>query len=597
MPEVRNTTEITVTHGPSLRAPFSAVIGDLDLPVASGTRAAEFARCMESWLPADCLSRLHLPQQGDDLPQLALLLAQAFTETRGCMNLPATCGATETRGWIALGYYDALATQYALRFALAALQGVLTGKDSAALKSRANTTLNMQRRRQPNNTTRALMRMARARDIPLYPIAAESQIWQYGQGCKAWHLHTASTHADSTTGVMLQQNKAQSNELVRRLGLPGVEHGLAAQPQQALVLARQLSYPLVVKPLDSGQGYGVTVNIHNAEEVSAAFKKAMRYSRLRQVIIERWVAGDDFRLMVTGGRFQWAIRRSPPEVTGDGASTIAELIARKNAGIAQDLIDNGFGKPVTVDDEVRRTLAAHGWNPEHRLPAGQIARLRSNANVSTGGSFTDVSAATHPDNRAMAETIARAFRLDSVGIDFLTPDIARSWRDVKCAVIEVNATPMLFSDDHAECLLENKFPGGGNGRIPSALVLCDTPASCNRLSGTFAQSSSGTGIAACNSVRLNGLIRPFRNSTDTGAAVQALLLDPACEALIVICTMNDIRQHGLPLDRFDVCAWTEGANPDHALHELLKVSCGKTMQISAGSVADALQTVLLRAHK
>ena len=409
-------------------------------------------------------------------------------------------------------------TLYALRFALAVLQSLHTNADDAVMKSRATAALNLQFQRQPKYSSRALMRMAEARSMPVYAVSAELQIWQYGQGCKAWHLHSASTHADSTTGVMLQQNKAQSNELVHRLGLPGVEHGLAARPRQALALAAQLGYPLVVKPLDSGQGYGVSVNIQNAEQVAAAFEKAVKHSGARKVIVERYVAGNDFRLMVTGGCFQWAIKRTPPEVAGDGSSSIAELIERKNAGLSHDLIKKGFAKPVAVDDELRRTLALSGLQLEDRLPAGAIVRLRSNANVSTGGSFTDVSSTIHPHNCTMAETIARAFRLDSVGIDFLTPDIARSWRDVKCAVVEVNATPMLFSDEYAELLLECKFPGGGNGRVPSALMLCGTSASRDQLFAAHAQCPPGMGMATRTGARLNGLLRRFANHTNAGAA-------------------------------------------------------------------------------
>lgn len=386
---------------------------------------------------------------------------------------------------------------------------------------------------------------------------------------------------------MLQQNKAQSNELVHRLGLPDVEHGLAAQ----------LGYPLLVKPLDSGQGYGVSVNIQNAEQVAEAFGKVVKHSGTRKVIVERYIAGNDFQLMVTGDRFQWAIKSTPPEVTGDGSSSIAELIERKNAGLSYDLVKKGFAKPVVVDEELRRTLALSGLHLEDRLPASAIARLRSNANIFTGGSLIDLSGMIHPDNRPMAETIARAFRLDSVGIDFLTPDIVRSWRDVKCAVVKVNTTPGLISDEYAGLLLECKFPEGGNGRIPSSLVLCDTSVSRDQWFAAHAGCLPSMGTATRTGACLNGQQRRFANQTNAGAAAEALLLDPACESLVAICTLSEIRRRGLPLDRFDVDAWTTDAEPDPGLHELLKFACRTTVTISAELPAQALHDVLMHASK
>jgi len=595
MPIHVNHMAVTVTQGPGLRAPFAAVIGDFDIPAYPLTDAADMVARLSQWLPKAIGGRLSAQGTIDNLPYWVMRLAQAITEARGKMDLPADCGYDRHRGWVSLGYYDAAATRQALQFALDATLSALQRVDAAAaMKPRADVVVNMQLLSQPDAQARALMRAARERKLPVYSVAGGSIIWQYGQGAKAWHLHTSATQSDSTTGVMLQQNKVHSNELVRRLGLPGVAHGFASSPQRALALAKQLGFPLVIKPLDSGRGAGVTVNVNHLDEVNTAFKNALRWSRKRQVIIERYVKGSDYRIMVTGGKFQWAILRKPPEVVCDGISSIAELIEKKNAGIPHTDMERGFAKHVAVDDEMRRVLATQKMNLDNRPPAGTVIRLRANANVSTGGSFVDVTSDIHADNRAMAEIIARVFRLDSTGIDFLTPDIRQSWRDIPCAVIEVNATPMLFCDTHARQLIACKFADGEDGCIPSLLVLCDNPAQGRQLYAQLGRPARGVGIATPAVARLDGFERRLSTSDDTSHAVKSLLLDPACEALVAICTTDEVRQNGLPLHRFDACLITPGAEPERALQDLMTAACGNVTGIAVDAIAENLPELLAR---
>lgn len=579
---------ITVTRGPSLRVPFAAVIGDFDLSPKSTALDASILPLLARWLPPECLSRLKTPETVNDLPQWIERLTLAITEMRGRLGCPSACGSTPTRGWVALGYLDPQTTQNALRIAHTVLDATLTGMDDATIKSRATDAINFQQQLRASDTTRALVRASRLRNIPVYPVAPELQIWQYGQGHKGWRLHYSSTQADSVPGFLMQQNKAVSNNMVHRLGLPGTEHGLATRLQQAVVLARRIGYPVVIKPLDSGQGYGVTVGVRNAEEVAAAFSLAMKYSRQRSVIVERYVAGDDYRLVVTGGRFQWGMRRNPPEVMGDGVSSIAALIARKNAGLSAEQVDAGFVKPVKVDYALHRTLAVQGWKVDGRPPQGDVIRLRSVANLSTGGSFTDVTAIVHPDNRAMAETIARAFRLDNMGMDLITPDIERSWCDVDCAVIEVNTTPMPVSEAYAMQLIDSNFPNGDDGRLPSLLVLADNPAQMRQLYGTWNQPGRGVGIAAPNRARLDGLERRFAAVGNAHRAVTSLLLDPACNALLILSTFDGIRRHGLPLDRCSAAVWLTASGPDADIRALLDSACDQTMRTTADAIPETL---------
>ena len=151
MAERANDIALSVTHGPSLRVPFAAVIGEFDLPAEAGINLTEGIRRLESALPADCLARLQAPAQPDDPTQWALRIAQSLTEARGRMDLPATCGARSPR-LMALGYHDAVATQHAMRTAAAALRAALAGADTAALKPLIDTTLYFSAAANPGNT-------------------------------------------------------------------------------------------------------------------------------------------------------------------------------------------------------------------------------------------------------------------------------------------------------------------------------------------------------------------------------------------------------------------------------------------------------------
>jgi cyanophycin synthetase len=152
----------------------------------------------------------------------------------------------------------------------------------------------------------------------------------------------------------------------------------------------------------------------------------------------------------------------------------------------------------------------------------------------------------------MAEAIARCFRLDTVGIDFLTADITKSWREVRCAVIEVNSSPAFFADAEARLLLGRTFPGTCTGRIPSAIVVSTDP---SRVKEAFSvlQGGGGTvGFVERASISLGGESRGIGDDR-LAERVQALLLDPTCEALVIACTPEEIIKQGLPLDRCNLC--------------------------------------------
>ena len=391
---------------------------------------------------------------------------------------------------------------------------------------------------------------AAARGIPARSVGGSGEVWRLGLGSASRHFIAAATDCDTFTGVVLAHNKVWAAMLVRRLGFPTTVQRLATDADAVVQQARAIGFPVVVKPFAAGMGLGVCADIRDESGLAVAWNAARPFAP-QGVLVERHVAGLDHRLTVFGGRLAWAVVRHPARVIADGTSTICELIAAENTrrttvGRPSEL------KSIEIDAEIEQQLRQAGLALDSRPPAGAEIRLRSVANVARGGTIEDCTARVHPDVRAMAEAIARTVRMDSLGIDFITPDISRSWREVSCAVIEINQTPSLFTAAHVEALLERHFPAGNDGRIPTVLLVEANPALVDMVAGWFTAAGCDTGVTTTHATFLAGAPRCLPG-TPLADRVEALVADPACQALVVAMPPAEIDRAGLPLDRFDLC--------------------------------------------
>ena len=573
--------------GPSTLAPHPVVVADLRSPFDGRLQPTQIEAGLSQLLPGDRTPRFSLPQTEMDFPTLAALFAGAVQDWHGSTSLPVqTQSLDDGRNRILMGYSDAQATVVALQTGLE-LAAVLFSQsadrnvDAAALSALMQRARSVMQGRQADPITRAMMQAARTRNIPFYPVSEGSRIWQYGQGCRGIQFFEAANHFDSLTGIKLATDKFLSNQLVRRLGFPGVVHGVADTVEAAGRIARQIGYPLVVKPLDSGKGKGVTMNVAEERALAEAFSRAAAIAPGR-VLIERQVAGGDFRAVVIGGRMTWVVQRVPPHVIGDGVHTVTELIDAENARRTPALAA-GFIVALTPDADMQAVLARQGLGPGDRPAAGTLVRLRDIANVAVGGMIEDCSARIHPDNRDLFETIARGFHLDAAGIDFVAPDIAISWRDQPCAVIEVNQTPGFSSDARAQIVIDEKFAAGADGRIPTVVVveaegdLLETAAALLQARGLRTGCSTSTATLLDRQPRCG-------QSASLPERVQALLLDPGCEALALAVTPEGLAQHGFPLDRCDVVLLDRGTELSATLRSLVDACAAAVIEVDTASL-------------
>lgn len=262
-----------------------------------------------------------------------------------------------------------------------------------------------------------------------------------GSGANALIFNSTMTEATTALGVALARSKSVTASLLALRGLPVPKHRLVKSAQDAVKVASELGYPVVVKPDDRDGGIGVNAGLMTAEQVTQCYEQAVAISP--NVLVETHVAGQDFRITVDNGQVVKVIGRQAGGVLGDGGQTIAQLVAEI---AASKPALRGTKSILSIDAEALELLAERGMTAASVPPAGEFVVLRRRANMSTGGTSRDAMADMHPDNARLAIRAAEALRLDLAGIDLIIPDISVSWMLCKAAICEVNAQPQISTE-------------------------------------------------------------------------------------------------------------------------------------------------------
>src|SRR5262249_23414416 len=267
------------------------------------------------------------------------------------------------------------------------------------------------------------------------------QLIQIGQGTHRRFLFDSTSDATGAISRLMAQDKQLTNRLLRVAGVPVLAMAEVMSEAAAITAAERIGYPVVVKPCHGGQGRGVSVHLTSAAEVAAAYKLAT--ATPDSVIVEKFATGDDYRVLVVDGRVVSAARRVPAHVVGDGQHSVAALIDRLNQDPRRGHDHDKLLVLVEIDAAMVALLGEQGLTPDSIPAEGRHVSLRRTANISTGGTALDATAALHPDNKAILERAAATMTLSIAGIDFLSDDIARSWREVSGVVLELNPFPGL----------------------------------------------------------------------------------------------------------------------------------------------------------
>ena len=294
-----------------------------------------------------------------------------------------------------------------------------------------------------------------------------------GTGAKSrWMLGTRSD-ATSQIGISFAGNKFITALLLRRSGLPGAENRMVSSAEEAVAVSTQFDGPVVVKPADRDRGEGVAADLRTAAEIRAAFEAASAIST--QIIIEKMIPGFTHRLTVASNEVISVRQRIPGGVTGDGMSTVTELVAVVKESERSKNWERTHGQPqIDLDAEALGLMSRDGISVNTVLPDGQFLRLRRRDNINAGGENRDLQLTeVHPDNLDLAVRATQLLRLDVAGVDLITTDITRSWRDVGSGICEVNGGPQFASYSRPEIFREiiSRIVGT-DPHVPAYLVLC-----------------------------------------------------------------------------------------------------------------------------
>ena len=325
-------------------------------------------------------------------------------------------------------------------------------------------------------STASIVRAAEERGIPWLRMNQQSLI-QLGHGKYQQRVQATITGRTPHIAVELACDKDETNKILTSLGLPAPRQELVNSQVNAIKAATKLGGLVVTKPYNGNHGRGITIGISGDDAVREGYAAAREHSS--SVIVETYMPGDDHRLLVVNGELVAATKRTPGHVTGDGKKTVAELVDIVNQDPRRGIGHEKVLTQLILDNQADQMLERVNYTSASIPKEGEVVYLRSTANLSTGGTATDVTDIIHPDNRDMAVRAIRAIGLDVGGVDFITTNIAESYKSIGGGICEINAAPGFRMHvapsegtprDVAGPVVDLLFPPGSPSRVPIAAV-------------------------------------------------------------------------------------------------------------------------------
>ena len=419
-------------------------------------------------------------------------------------------------------------------------------------------------------STGAMVNAALARNIP-YRRLTEGSLIMFGWGSRQRRIQAAEMDVTSAIAEAIAQDKELTKKLLDAAGVPVPFGREVKTPEAAWAAACEIGLPVVVKPKNGNQGKGVTVNINSREHLLSAYTAATEFDD--EILVERFLPGNDFRLLVIGDKMVAAARRDPPNVVGDGSHTIRQLVdqvnmdPRRGSGHATSLTKIRF------DDIALACLASQGLSADSTPPKGQRVTLRHNANLSTGGTATDVTDDVHPAVAERAVAAAQMVGLDICGVDMVCDSILQPLEEQGGGVVEVNAAPGLrmhltpsFGKGRAvgEAIIDNMFARNDNGRIPVVAVTGTNgkTTTVRLISHLLSHSGLRVGMTNTDGVYVAG------QRIDTGdcsgpKSARNVLGHPDVDAAVLETARGGMLREGLAFDRCNVAVVTNVGSGDH----------------------------------
>ncbi|HEX8313803.1 MAG TPA: cyanophycin synthetase [Flavisolibacter sp.] len=418
-------------------------------------------------------------------------------------------------------------------------------------------------------STGSIVDEARKRNIPVIRLDNDSLV-QLGYGNKLRRIEATITSHTSSLAVEVAGDKDKTKKLLHDANLPVPYGDVISNIENLKETIELIGYPIVIKPLDGNHGKGATIDIQDWEHATLAFERAKKYSRA--VIIEKFIQGSDYRVLVVNNKFVAAALRTPAMVTGDGVHTIQELIDRENLDPRRGSGHNNVLTEIRVDEVTNELLKKKGYSLDTVIANGEELFLKPTANLSTGGTATDVTDDVHPQNISCFERIARNIGLDICGIDIMAPTLSTPLKENGGAVLEVNAAPGFRmhveptqgqSRNVAKPVVDMLFPNKDKGRIPIiAITGTNGKTTTTRLMAHIVKSAGfATGFTTTDGVYIQDEL-VLKGDCSGPHSAQLILKDSAVEFAVLETARGGILRAGLGYDQCDTAIVTNVAE-DH----------------------------------
>lgn len=479
------------------------------------------------------------------------------------------CGFGRTRGTGKEGVYNVVFSYmeesvglYAAK-ASVAIAHALVHSDSYDLETDILTMRKMRDQERLGPSTASIVDEAVARNIPFIRLNKQSLI-QLGYGKNQVRFRATMTDRTSSIAVDLASNKDETKRMLQEAAIPVAKGMCIMNEEQIKDVIEKVDFPLVFKPLDGNHGKGASINVKTLEEAIDAFHHAKKYSR--KVIVEKFITGFDFRILIINHRFIAAALREPAHVIGDGTSNIQQLIDLENKNPLRGYGHENVLTEISVDKETFDQLAKCNYTLDTILKKGEQCYLKGTANLSTGGTSTDVTDIMHPTNIFICERISRIIGLDICGIDIMAKNLSEPLLTSGGVVLEVNAAPGFrmhlapakgLPRNVAAPVIDMLYPPGKSCRIPIIAVTgTNGKTTTTRLISHIVKNNgyrvgftTSDGIYVQNSMLTKG---------DTTGPISAefILKDPTVEFAVLETARGGILRSGLGFGKCDVAVVT-----------------------------------------
>ena len=493
---------------------------------------------------------------------------------------------TSTKGIynVVFAYEIEQAGIYAFKAAFQIVGALSKGEDYTSLDEDLMELNAIRRKYQLGPSTASIVKEAERRGIPWMRLGLNSKI-QLGYGSNQKQFQATMTCNTSNAAVNIAGDKDHTKKILSEANIPVAKGGICSTEEGLQEISDSIGFPIVIKPINGNQGKGATINILDYEAAKIALDEARQFNKY--VIVERFVEGDDFRLLVVDGKFVAASKRVPAHVIGNGSSSIRELIEEVNQQPGRGEGHESSLTKIKFDMDTFHQLEKYNYTIESIPTEGKTVYLKSTANLSTGGTAEDMTDEIHPENRFMAERIAKIIGLDVCGIDVMAANISQPLRENKGVILEVNAAPGFRMHlepskgtrrNVAKAVVDMLYPEGSESTIPLfAVTGTNGKTTTTRLLAHMAKTSGyNPGYTTTDGIYI-GDYKIKEGDTTGPQSGQFLLKDPTVDFAVLETARGGLLRSGLCFDHCDVGIITNiqedhlGLNGIETLRDLAKV--------------------------